>query len=397
MKIICLISTICIFLALDCFGQKGYKDGVIVFSNNDTVSAKISTSLLKQNKCVYFDLNGNKITGDVTGIKGFYLLNGKKYEVKRFDKSDEHIYSFFEVLVSGEISLFRYNRRLFVEKLDQIYELVNTSKSVQDKDGKQGDVQRKEYIGILRYLFSDKNIPVMDIDKLNYDNTAISQLVQVYNRGEKYLLELQSKKYKKQLDFGCGILLGFGTYRLEFPENEFNSVIDNNQITPGIETVLRYRFAEHFSWASGIECEFIKLNTFSSYKGRNTTYYYTLNHTCTNISVPVLFNYHFTQLPFLPTIGIGASIGKTINADFEYLKNREQNSSGIINSTRESSNFSEGINPDFIIELGCSPKYKRLQYDFKIRYKQHFPNNNTSSLDKYYLKSGIQLVFNIIF
>jgi len=138
----CKVSTVA--------AQFNFKEGFIVKMNNDTIQGKIDYKLnYKLNKSCHFQVDGEVLEYFPNQIKGYGFSNDKAFTSQILEGT------FIEILVHGDLNLFRYGNVFFVQKEDgEIYKLESNETNI-EVDGKVGVKSDNRWKRVLTYLASD--------------------------------------------------------------------------------------------------------------------------------------------------------------------------------------------------------------------------------------------------
>ncbi len=217
------------------FSQENWKPGYIILTKGDTIYGQIQNRDSKSNaqKCV-FKISEDQKTKDYhpEDLIG-YRINGGKYFVSRsVPMINEGNPLFFEFLIKGKVKVYHVmelSSRYFIEKDGDIHELLNSEIKIKS-DGKTYTKSKKEYIGILNYLFSDASVDlkvetknldtksIIEVSKKYHENVCPNELCTIYEMPE-FKLETSfgvfAGVFRNTLDFGyvesgigSGIILG---------------------------------------------------------------------------------------------------------------------------------------------------------------------------------------------
>lgn len=184
------------------YAQTDFRDGFIITTGNDTLKGKVDFRSNAQNykSCVFRD---DQVTREYLPdqIKGFGYVND------RFFSSEVVENAFVEVLVSGDISLYRHKEFFLIRKGDQLYEL-EPKKKVTDESGQTDLVTDNKWRGILSYFISDcLPNPSKWVSRLTMQERDLTDLVTRYNlcRGNQFT---ENKTGKPWTLVEAGIALG---------------------------------------------------------------------------------------------------------------------------------------------------------------------------------------------
>ena len=158
-KILFLFSLVFLYTVNEGFAQSDYRSGFVITNTNDTIHGLINyrEGSKKYKSCEFKKSIDQKVVEYLPQeIKGYKLLGDKYFESKYIAVVSELLEDvFLEVLIKGNVSLYKYQKSFFVDKQDSLlYKLITEEKKV-DVDGKEMLMESKKYIGVLSYLLSD--------------------------------------------------------------------------------------------------------------------------------------------------------------------------------------------------------------------------------------------------
>jgi len=160
------------------YGQSGLREGFIINQKNDTVRGGIDFISVNRNyKTCRFKEKGeiNKYTP--SQIDGYGFTDGKLYS------SQVQEGSFVEVLVRGELSLFKGDNVFYIQKGEgEIYKL-ESSVVYSVTDGKQIKTMDDSWKGVVTYLIGDCDTDLMALhnEKLSLEEKSLTKIVVDYN------------------------------------------------------------------------------------------------------------------------------------------------------------------------------------------------------------------------
>lgn len=380
------------------FCQKGYIAGYIVSQANDTLETKISYSDLEKNRCVYLDHSGTIKIGNPETVKAFAILSGRKFRYIRFDNKKDTIDAYFEILVEGKIDLFSYQKRFFVKKgNDKPRELLSSVKDVSSAGGATFTKNKKEYIGLLKFLLSDATISVPNIEAIDLSKKDLIKTIRIYNEGESYIQELNRLRYKPNCKIGVEALFSSDNYRFRFPSDSFTDEYDGGFFLPGVGGVIKYQFTKHLSVNSGVRLRYLNYSIYKSYGPEYSTRFYTIKDDFFVLSVPLIFDHQFNNLFFHPCIGLGVQFEKNLLKNTLCLEESNLYSAPNFYTYERQTNFSNPINSYLAIELGGSENIGKLLLNLKAQYLINNSDFDSVMDNQFYHRSGFQLSFGVLF
>ena len=181
-----VIPLLWFFICLSSVAQNEWKKGFVLKSEVDTLYGLLENwnSRVDARKCCFkSDLNSEVQIFYPDEIYGYRYLNGKYYVSKQINAINTDKPVFIEYLTQSKVSLYYYKEhtsRYFIEKDNVFYELKNTVRIITESNDLHYEVEVKEYIGTLRYLFRDANM-TDEIDKVHFTTKSLVDLVKKYH------------------------------------------------------------------------------------------------------------------------------------------------------------------------------------------------------------------------
>lgn len=331
----------------DISSQSQYRKGYVVKNSGDTITGFIGYRegdrnykvcdyrKTKDQKSVEFlpnEILSYGIDDDAQFITNEILLNDTKEKV------------FFEVLVKGKISLYKYFYRFFVTKNDNEFHELENKKTEVSVDGKNYVKKSKRYVGTLSYMMTDCNGVRNDIEKALVRERELTELVEKYNDCTNQT-SVSFKSKRPWFEFHFGGTLGFNASRLELqsgylPESEFDPAYS---IMPGINfDFLSPRINERMSFHTGL---FYLATNYTSYS--EIIYYENfvnrndLTIDSKQLKLPIGIRYTFPVKKYTPYLNIGISYTFNLESSVIWVLERERN--GVV-ETIESESSSNANN-----------------------------------------------------
>jgi len=176
-------------------GQANWKPGYIITASADTVYGEINDRSFSENKWTCEFRSAGKleqfIPGEITG----YVITGERHFVSLND-----YYIFGEILVSGEMSLFKLENMHHLVLKDEQYTPLKRKRKELDYDGLDINSNDSRWKDVWVALVSDCLEYDDDaLDELDYDEIHLTQYVIHYNvcRGAAYVPYLRDKQRTK--------------------------------------------------------------------------------------------------------------------------------------------------------------------------------------------------------
>jgi hypothetical protein len=387
-------------LSAKSYGQKGYSSGYIISPTNDTTQVKIKLNELDKNQCVYLDLSSKNCIGDPGKVKAFSVSVGRSFRYMKFKDSINAIDAYFEVLVEGKINLFSFRERLFVQKDNgEIHELVDTEEYGVNENGADYFRKKREYVGLLKYLLSDATTVVPEIESLDYSKTELKKVIRIYNEGETYIQELNKLKYKRNFKFGIEALFSRDNYKFWFPSDLYTDEYNGQFLLSGIGGTLKYQFSKHLLVNSGLRLKYLDFSIYKLYgvELESSKRYYALKNSIFTLSIPIIIEYQFGNQFFHPVAGFGVQFERNFLKNTTCLEESNKYSATDFYTYEHQAKFLNPINTYWTIELGGSPTIGKHSFNLKAQYLMDISILNSQIDRQFYHKSGLQLIFGLMF
>lgn len=314
------------------FAQVGTRDGYIITLGNDTLYGRLyNYNILKIGKpCRFINDNG---TTEYTPsqIKGFGFINDKYYSSQLIENT------FLQVLIQGDLSLYKNNLNLFIQKKGQEVIKLESREKKDTIDGKFMIGKDNTWIGLVSILVFDCIQDIQKVQNLNLNERDLSRLVIDYNKckGTYYKDYLAQKPWTKiELGFSTG--LNYSSINIKNADFRYNYLDDGYQSfdpTFGLFfTISSPRFMRRIAFQS--EVQVIKsdfysevINTYSSGTNYHDTYI-----DLTTLSVPLSIRYTLSDGQY--NLYVNGGINYINNLKWHTWRDSEQ----LINNTVFTSN-----------------------------------------------------------
>jgi hypothetical protein len=299
------------------FSQSDFRKGFIITNENDTINGFINyREGIKKHKVCEFKLSEDrKVTSYFPkDINGYKFLNDKYFVTKEFTfENNAKKKVFFEILVQGKVTLYKYLGDFFVEKYGEEYIKLTNEKTLVNKGSAIFYKYSNRYIGILSYLLSDCKQLKEEINTLRFLEMELTDLIESYNN----CIEGPSVSFKENkpwLKTSFGFLAGMNSSKISFKSNSprqeyLTSDFDHsNDIMAGLFIdFLSPRINERIS----LHADLFYLNT-------NYISYSEIHYTSTierndvkidlkQLKIPLGLRYTFPDKKFTPFINMGVS------------------------------------------------------------------------------------------
>jgi hypothetical protein len=288
-----LIPVMLLLIALNhAYGQSDFRDGFIITLGSDTVKGQLDFRSNARNyvSCFFRDNRGAREYFP-DQIKAFGYVNDKFFSAGVVDNA------FVEVLVAGDISLYRYKEHFLIRKGDQLHTLI-PKKEVTDDNGQSRKVNDNRWRGLIIWMINDcLQNPSKYTDRLDIREQNLTELVTRYNRcrGNRFIENKASKPWTK---FESGIAAGatLTHFRVNDKSGYFpylsQSYLSTDAEIGGLVAISSPRISERMAFQSEI---YYRKSAFSGYvekRGTSLDYFDTYVN-LTTLSLPLSVKYTF--------------------------------------------------------------------------------------------------------
>lgn len=318
-----IVLTLFLFFICDfTMGQFTFRSGYVINNNNDTIPGKIKDNGTNRNTkvCVFRPDNQKKtVKYTPSEIKGFKIPGEKYFISKQFEESGKVHSRFIEVIIEGDVSLYRdwkdkitsyYIQRQGDSLISLTYTIMKAGAENYDRLG-YGPELFYEYEGYktaLSNLFKDSKKTSSKIEFLNYHLESIAKLTKNYlrekNDSKSITFQRNINQYKPKLGFFSGVRFNQISYSHLYPTN-YTELVEQKFETYPLGMFLLFplsKFSDYFS----LKVEFIA-NTIKQDIGTK------FEENSLAIGIPTLLKYKFLKTRITPTIAGGYAISLVYN------------------------------------------------------------------------------------
>lgn len=324
------------------FGQADFRSGYIINKQNDTIPGFINYSGNKLEECIFKSGSvSESTTYSPESIEAFGFENDKYFESKMVKSIDSTQRVFIEVLVKGEVSLYHYKYRFFVEKDRGVFYELKSEKQIVNIEGNRSYQEVGRYIGILKYLLQECDLLSQKIERIKINQENLTKLIETYNSciSADYVSYKDSKPWTK---VSYGIAGGYDFYKLNLkvffirPAEEMsaNNLQGDNFAIGGFVNIAFPRLTEKFFfrpelWYIAPEYYMYFEEMRASFIQRND-----VSVSFSAIKIPATLLYTFTSGKFKPYINAGVSNYLIFNGKSKRIVETENTSNNVL-ITRE--------------------------------------------------------------
>jgi hypothetical protein len=313
------------FVSIEINAQSGFRDGYVITSRNDTLIGQIDNKFntVSENACRFRK-------GSETQVYTPYQILGYGFRNERYFSSQIIIGSFVEVLIDGELSLFKSGYDFYVQKtggevvkieskkiLDTLE--VETARGKEEVVGFRDDLRWK---GMLSILTTDCPAIYMMIQKMKLEEKDLTKFAVKYNlcKSSPYR---DFKSGKPWIRFGFGVSAGMALSNLKFSNQDYEhsylaESYQSSDPTFGLSfEVSSPRINERIALQT--ELSYIKTSYYSNVivpRKNQTEAYFETYFDFSTLAVPVIAKYTFTREKYSLFMGAGAEFDFTLNANY---------------------------------------------------------------------------------
>jgi len=346
------------------FGQDDFRSGFIITIEGDTIRGQVHYRSNSKNyeSSIFKEEQGEKEYYP-NQILGFGFTNDK------FFSSQIIKGSFVEVLVVGEISLYKSRAKFHIKKDTSFFNLESITEKV-EIDGKIGTREKSKWRGIISYLISDclENSNSLT-SSIKLDEKSLTRLIVNYNKcSRKDFIEYKVSKPWTKFDFGVTIGISKSRVQTTNESGSFSFLDDSySSIDPTIGVLIAIsspRITEKVAFQSEIHLMKSSYSSLVEVGGFQETFI-----DLTTLSIPLSVKYTF------PKKGYGLYLQGGINYDYHLSSNTKllsENVTGnVVDTFPETSAFK--INNSQIVYwggIGILKSYRKFKGSVAIRYFQ---------------------------
>ncbi len=370
------------------FGQE-FRNGFIITLENDTIPGQVAyrSNLKNYESCLFKE--------DQTASE--YYPNdiiGFGYDDDKFYSSQIIEGSFVEVLVVGDLSLFRSREKYHIKKGTSLHDL----ESIVERVEIGGRVRLKEstnWKGTLTYLISDclKN-PSGITAKMRFDEKNLTQLTIKYNkcRGTGFT-EFKASKPWTKVELGVTLGVSRSEIRTE-AEGMFNYLDDSyTSVDPTVGLLMAIsspRITEKLALQGELHFTSSSYESLVQLEGLSTNYHDTFID-LTTLSIPFSFKYSFPEKKYGFYVQGGINYDYHLRSDTRLLS--EQVNGNVVNTFPERPAFEINDNQlGYWGGIGILQTYKKFRGSLAVRYFQMSSFNQTDGFSSENSRISVNLI-----
>ncbi|WP_194775357.1 outer membrane beta-barrel protein [Pararhodonellum marinum] len=299
------------------FAQSDFRSSYLLTLEQDTVYGFIDYRESKKNMlhCRFkASADADVVTFTPTEINGFGFFGDRVFESKTIVSQDgEEKTYFFEVLVSGELSLYKADQDFFVESPQASLTRLTAPRTMVQQGGKQYVQDNNQHIRVMNALTADCPSMKTKVASMGSGEKSFTQIVENYNecKGVEYVTYKGDKEW---LSVKIAPMIGVGVSQANFvagdPDyRDFNGFSDYS-VSPILGMTIDFsnpRMSERISLTLNpmIQNHRYSVSTISEAPFLRNTY--NMEVSIMELKLPVGFTYKFTGKTLSPFFRTGLS------------------------------------------------------------------------------------------
>jgi len=369
------------------FCQNDFRKGFIITLENDTINGQVNYQSNARNykSCIFKieQVEREYYPGEIIGFG---------YDNDKFFSSQIIENTFVEVLVLGEMSLYRSIDKFHIKKDTTLYDLESLNKEL-EINGEVHKMDDYKWRGILSYIISDCIINANNIvSTVDLDAKSLTKLIVEYNicKGSGYEVFKASKPWVK-FDFGATAGLtrteinftppGYYDYTEiayeshKYLEDSYSSFDPNFGVLFGVSSP---RISEKLSFQG--EVHYIK-SSYSSFAviNRTSISYHDVYINLNTLSVPLSLKYSFLERIIGFYLQGGVNFDYNLNSKATVLS--EGVTRNVVNTLPERTAFEINKNQiGYWGGIGIIKSFQKFKASIAIRYYQMSKFDNTKGI-----------------
>lgn len=345
------------------FAQQNFRDGFIVTTQRDTIFVQIDYRSEARNyeSCHAKDGSGIKKYGPEE-ILSYGFVDDKHFESGIVEGS------FVEVLVLGELSLYRHDASFYVKKDEKVHHLEE--REIRIGKGSTASVGADtRWKGLLSVLIGDCITGPKVLEKLQFNERRITNLTIQYNTCRQSPSTVY-KSTKPWVKAEASIVFGMIRSTLAV-DNDRNIPYLNDQyhsLDPSIGLILGIsspRVSERLAFQAEVHVSQVNYSSTHVVRRQYTSYDDTYIN-ATTISTPLVIKYSFPEKKYFLQLNAGLALDSHIKSDTWVI--RETVSAGVV-TTVETDVFEVSKNQfGYIAGFSVMRPFSKFKAGLLLRY-----------------------------
>lgn len=332
-RLILLIILTC--LAEFSFSQTDFRKGYVITNARDTLFGLVDyREKAKAYKSCDFKASKsqNTITYEPGSIIGYGFENDKFFQSREISiKNQPSQVVFLEVIVSGPVSLFKFEDTYFIEKGNEgLQQLINEKKEV-FVEGKKVLKNTNQHIGTINMLVFDCAEIRTRVQKIRLSEKDLTNLIEDYNRckGASSITFKAKKPWTKVI---IGLTGGLNVSQLGFDTNPgYEHLTGDFEVSksPMIGAsfdILSPRLSERISFHGDLLYLTSKYYNYTLYNSSSSVERNYVTIELQQLKVPIGIRYTFPKREFTPYFNAGISSTIHLSSNSKWVQEVESNS-----------------------------------------------------------------------
>ncbi len=386
-KLTIFLATIAISFAS---AQNDFRKGFIVTNIQDTVQGLVAyrSNLRNYESCI-FRKEANTREYLPPEIIGF------GFHDDQFFSSQIVQNAFVEVLVKGDISLYKFREKYLLKKDTATFELKSDLEEI-EVDGKIGYKEKSGWRGVLTYLISDCLTNSNRLTAaIKLDEKPLTKLIVRYNDCKQAdFTEFKTSKPWTKIDLGISIGLVRSVIKNTSESGTFRYLDKSyNSLDPTIGLLLSIsspRLAERLSFQSEV---YVMTSSYSSLVTINESIdeFHDTYIELTTLSVPLSIKYTYLRDNYGFYFQAGMNYDYHLNSSTKLLS--EQITGNVVNTFPERTAFEVNKKQlGFFGGAGVLKSYSKFKSSIALRYFQMYSLNATDGFSSNNNRISINLI-----
>jgi hypothetical protein len=330
-----ILFLIPIFIAEFSFSQTDYRKGYVITNARDTLFGLVDyrEGVKAYKSCDFKKLKEqNTITYEPSSIIGYGFENDKIFQSKEISIKDQPSrLVFFEVIVSGLVSLYKFEETYYVGKSDSDLQLLSNEIKEAFIDGRTVLKRTNQYIGTLNIFLFDCAEIRTKLQKVRLMGKELTNLIEDYNRCQG-VPSITFKAKKPWTKLVVGVEGGLNISQLNFSTypgyDHLAGVFEvSKSAMIGISLdVLSPRFSERISLHGDFLYLTSKYYNYSLFDNGFSAKRDYVTIELQQLKIPIGFRYTFPRRNFTPYLNIGISSTIHLSSNSKWIQEVEANS-----------------------------------------------------------------------
>ena len=381
-RIFLLTIFLSIILISKIYSQNDFRSGFIITNEYDTIQGSVNyrSNLSNYKSCLFKNEQG-ETEYLPNQILGFGYSNDKYFISSILENT------FVEVLVLGEIDLYKSLNKYHLKKGDKIYHLESEMR-IESINGVLAERDASRWRGIIGFLVSDCLVEINEVIKnLKFQERSISQIIIEYNKcnGTPFT-EFKAKKPWTLFEFGASIGLNFSDIQIITNRGGYSGLSKNYNsfdLSPGILiSISSPRLTEKVSFNSElyyIKSKYTSLNILQRSLNTAPIEYHATYIDINALSVPLSIKYSFPEKKIGLFLQGGINYVIHLNSKAQYFQEIVVGS--IVNTMNEEAAFEINENQvGFWGGVGIQKSHNKVKGSLSLRYYKNSNLGQASNL-----------------